>query len=411
MEPLWWGLLSIAIMSVAYEPVRLALFELGDEVGGVGGVGGLTNQFSSNDSDNSGTMSNSTVPYYFHSGFLGFTTFGGIVLLLCMLPLTLSAMVACCVAQRKGEGNNTHTEDMMHDRQVKKIFFFIGGSASIIWFVVPFAYFASSSFYRTDIWHMILAISLAASFPLSWHMSFIAIPSAGAAALAPLLRISHSILKQCHVQMGRATLFWAIFHAGGELIYLSSQNMISLLLYNSSTANKSDNLLFIFGFTIFLLLVLLSVHAFLRPKKYVTTTFRFIHSLLAKALLLIATAHWWPFAIFMAPAIACAATGSSLKTFNKVVYEDQSIVAAIALVTASLAALVGIACIWMLRQEWMMSNLTQYYSLPTQLFPPAAVCAGYILARICTTFIIFLITTQKCCRTKRLLDDTLLSTA
>ena len=42
MRPLAAGLIALALFSVLFEPVRMALWGLGDAVGGVGGVGGLT---------------------------------------------------------------------------------------------------------------------------------------------------------------------------------------------------------------------------------------------------------------------------------------------------------------------------------------------------------------------------------
>ena len=46
MEPLHWAFLWLGLLSVGFEPVRQALHNLGDAVGGVGGVGGLTNQYN-----------------------------------------------------------------------------------------------------------------------------------------------------------------------------------------------------------------------------------------------------------------------------------------------------------------------------------------------------------------------------
>ena len=45
MSPLYWGIGALGLLSVLFEPLREALWELGEAVGGVGGVGGLTNQY------------------------------------------------------------------------------------------------------------------------------------------------------------------------------------------------------------------------------------------------------------------------------------------------------------------------------------------------------------------------------
>ena len=44
MPPIGWAIYALALVSILYEPVRGALYPLGQAVGGVGGVGGLTNQ-------------------------------------------------------------------------------------------------------------------------------------------------------------------------------------------------------------------------------------------------------------------------------------------------------------------------------------------------------------------------------
>ena len=52
MTPLRIAALGLVLIAVLFEPTRLALHDLEDEVGGVGGIGGLTNQFAPSPSCN-----------------------------------------------------------------------------------------------------------------------------------------------------------------------------------------------------------------------------------------------------------------------------------------------------------------------------------------------------------------------
>ena len=88
IPPLGWAVYSLALVSILFEPCRLALWRLGDSVGGVGGVGGLTGQFSPASCNKTGDE----VPYCFHAGWFGFTPFGAAMLCLCTLPLGLAAL-------------------------------------------------------------------------------------------------------------------------------------------------------------------------------------------------------------------------------------------------------------------------------------------------------------------------------
>ena len=67
-DSLDWSLLSLLLISILYEPIRMALWRLGDVVGGVGGVGGLTNQYSPSLNATNGGYDE---PYRFQPGTLG----------------------------------------------------------------------------------------------------------------------------------------------------------------------------------------------------------------------------------------------------------------------------------------------------------------------------------------------------
>ena len=382
MRPFHWAFLWLGLLSIGFEPVRQALFRLGDAVGGVGGVGGLTNQYNpSTECKGYNTSNIVTQPYCFKPGVAGFTHFGLIMLLLCIAPLALAGVVAYLnpVAIAKGH-RESYSGPGTDDGRTTFTFSLIGGCCSIIWFVVPLAYFATSPFYQVDIWHIVLAISLSASFPLSWHLAFASIPSAGVFVLSPLLGLSHETLKVCHIRASYSTLFWGSLHAVGELVYLGSQGMLALVTI-SPDAGESDRLTFIFGFVLFHILLVLSVHAISRRLSFVSATFKQIHGLLGRVLLLLASAHWWPLVIFLTPAIACVAASEELANF----YDHHNNIpvrqAQLALTTSTLGTVTGVVLVWTVRQNWMLAHPTDYYTLPVHMFPPAGILLGMVIAR------------------------------
>ena len=383
MQPLGWGLFSLALLSVLFEPLRMSLWRLGDEVGGVGGVGGLTNQFSpSSPFCNISTSGDaSQAQYCFRPGWLGFTPFGGTVLLLTTLPLFVAALAAHRIASARKDDVGVESGDVAvtggPHRTVVAAFSILGGSASTLWFLAPLAYYANAPFYQKDVWHMALAISIAAAYPLGWHLSFVAIPSSAAPFLAPLLGLTPATLKTCHVRAAWSTVFWAGVHATGELAYMASQGQLSLIWIHPKKG--SDNLTFVFGLCVFLILLALTTHAFSRKLASVAPSFRTLHRAFATVLLLVASAHWWPFAIFLAPAVACAATGFAVGRSGQPDAGKRN--APLALAAAIVSTLGGICSVWAARQAWMLAHPSQYYTLPVHIFPPMALGLAFVLAR------------------------------
>ena len=211
----------LALISILFEPLRMALHRLDEAVGGVGGVGGLTNQWNPSASCNT-TEGGDNAPYCFHPGVVaGFTPFAGIMMLLCTVPLAVAAMATHLAVSRLPHAKQKDVP--LVDQRLHGVNLAAWGVASCLWFLVPLAAYLSSPFYRTDAYHVILAVSITAAFPLSWHMSFVAIPASGAPFLSPLLGLSHAMLKQCHKHAAWATLFWASVHAGGQAVWMTSQ--------------------------------------------------------------------------------------------------------------------------------------------------------------------------------------------
>ena len=315
---------------------------------------------------------------------MGFTPFAAIVLSLCIIPLAAAALATHTHVSRLLHKHRHHNfsevESLLFgsDEASNATFWAAWGGASCLWFFVPFASCMSSPFYQTDFYHAVLAVALSAAFPLSWHLSYVAIPASGASYLVLFLGISSATLKQWHKLIGWLTLFWAVVHAGGEVIYLTSQGQWALE-FGFKTDN--DNLLFVFGFISLALLLLHTTVARLRRHPRIAPTFVNTHRALACGLLLSASAHWWPFVFFLTPAIACSATGLAIQAMK----QDRPSCckgryAPLALATALVAAAAGICPVWALRQTWMEKHGADFYG--PFAFPPASVALAFVSARV-----------------------------
>jgi len=352
----------------------MALWRLGDHVGGVGGVGGLTNQFSCNTTD-----ADPKAPYCFYPGWLGLTPFGCAMLLLCTVPLGVAALTAHYAAPGRKDPEQevaTNEQEVKYNELVVPAISLLGGGASALWFLVPFASYTSDPFFTQDAWHILLAISIAAAFPLSWHMSFVAIPSTGAPYLSRLLGLSPVTLKAGHKRAAWATLFWAGVHGVGEIIFLESQGNLGRL--SPRSPGDGGNLTFFFGLMSFSIMIVLATHVISRHR--VAIPFRGVHRVLAYMVLLMASAHWWPFALLLAPAVACAATGCALGSSSYVDADDGK--SALALIAALVTTLLGIVFVWALRQSWMLAHPYDYYTWGVYMFPPAAVSVAFVFSRL-----------------------------
>ena len=369
--PIPRAFIVMAIVALLYEPLRLALSPaLGGAVGGVGGVGGLTNLAGGY--ENCSTTAGSTdAGYCFYQGeFLGFTPFAAAVTLAWTLPLIVSAAL---VARRTRFGQSGPLPPVLTSTTTGRgDFRTVWVGISLIWFAVPFASYITAPFYQQDAWHMVLAFAIASAFPLSWHLSLVAIPSAGSLFLPTLLGISRDELMQVHMCVAYGTVFWAAAHAIGEAIYLISQSDGA----NYFNVRNGESLLFLFGVVNVLLLCILVPIAYLR-RTMARSSFRSVHRLLAALLLLGGAAHWWPFAIFLCPAIAVAAVGHAAKscTFTP----DDVHAVSRALVVAGMGTLVGLSVVWCWREKVMGRAGADTYS--AFFFPPTAVIAAFACAR------------------------------
>jgi len=161
----------LLICSALFEPVRNALHSLGEEVGGVGGVGGLTNLWNPETCNSAAGKGGA---YCFHEGvLLGLTPFACGFLTFWVLPFCIVAFWQQPyhqLARQELVESESSPPDMKHAR---KGFCFLWISLSILWFATPLAAYCADDFFQQDVYHVILAIAIAAAFPLSWHLSLV----------------------------------------------------------------------------------------------------------------------------------------------------------------------------------------------------------------------------------------------
>ena len=171
----------MVLAAALYEPLRNALHRLGQDVGGVGGVGGLCNM---GNPDGCKSLAGQTQNYCFLPGvWSGLTWFAIVVLLAWTCPLFLGALRMSTVSsKRPAEGDAAQHDTESHQGQdadpgsAGAASFDVNGLLTIwsglscLWFATPLTYMLADPFYRSGVVNVILAVALAAAFPLSWHL-------------------------------------------------------------------------------------------------------------------------------------------------------------------------------------------------------------------------------------------------
>ena len=273
-SPLAGALKYMVLASALYEPLRSSLHRLEEEVGGVGGVGGLCNM------GNPGackSLAGETGNYCFKPGvFAGLTAFAIVVLLAWSLPIFLACL-------RTSFMKSPVTEDEP-DRDVEHGLLKVWTGLSCLWFAMPFAAMLVDPFYQSPL-GFVLALALAAAFPLSWHLSFLALPVNK--AITPLLGIARCSVINLHKAIAWRTVFWGSLHALGELIYLMAHG--GFLKIFQLRWQHGENLLYLVGVASALLLL---SQALLATVRFSLPKFKQYHRAMAVVLLLSATAHW-----------------------------------------------------------------------------------------------------------------------
>ena len=220
LAPLQQGLLGLLLGAALYEPVRLALFKLGQGVGGVGGVGGLTNQWTCDERGPFGPF-----VCFRRGAFAGLTPFALVVLLGWTAPLAAAAAVGAFQArlgprrsgfpeQRSAEGSGETPALRSADG-----FLLLWRALEALWLAVPLSYYLSDPFYHKSTWTVFLGCSLASAFPLSWHLSLVSIPGSSR-LLALLANVDKQAAIDIHKAVAWSAVRWAVIHSLGQMAYM-----------------------------------------------------------------------------------------------------------------------------------------------------------------------------------------------
>jgi hypothetical protein len=392
------GFLLLLFCSALYEPLRSSLYNLGNAVGGVGGVGGLTNQWDPRLCDSkAGKMGE----YCFHKGvFMGFTPFAIAVIIAWALPLaSVAAITSLSAAQVNKSTTARNGEHQLLDeippaRDVIETgedhreasdtafgnFLFLWTALNGLWYFVPAAAYLTSEFYQENFYHIVLgSLGIPAAYPLSWHLALVAVPMSD--FIAPLLGWSRQSVARCHKVVGRWTVLWAAAHGTGQIVYLlgvsGTEFGFPAVL---DISNNGGHLIYLFGLATLCIVIIHLIIVSIRHTSFMTGRFHLLHRIGAVCLLLCATAHWWPFAFFLIPAVAVHATGfaAKLRGVKMPVALADAKRCSLALAVATASEILGTAVVWLVRQAVMSRPQADLYT--PYIFPPLALFAGFLFA-------------------------------
>ncbi|CAE6934537.1 unnamed protein product [Symbiodinium sp. CCMP2592] len=361
-----------------YEPLRYACWRLGENVGGVGGIGGLCNL---QNPDECSTFSGHAGSYCFKPGvWAGLTGFAIVVLLVWILPLLLGAL-RMSVSFSKGETQLEEEEGCNGESHPRastevRLLVTIWSGLSVLWFAMPLTYMLADTFYQSSFSGVLLAVALAAAFPLSWHLSLLAVPVSQ--AVGPFMGLGRQATIDLHKALGWRTAGWAAIHACGELIYVFKTSGLQMLFQLSG--ENGDHLFYLLGLIAALMLLVHTVVAFYRKHPRISKYFKASHRTTASLVLLAATAHWAPFALFLLPSAAAYGAAAATGMASHFGRKASTPRASLALVAAILGAVAGLLVVWKTRETVMMSR--DVGLLLPFIFPPLALLAEVAAAML-----------------------------
>jgi len=308
----------MAIIAAIYEPLRMSLHaqNVSLNIGGVGGVGGLANLLGAGDKrcDHSINLHNSTYHnnYCYEKGVLGpFTPFSVFMFMVWVGPILLAALVTMMY----DEAHTIYSRNINASSAPLGVFAAIWIGLNVLWFVIPLSvfWFNLSSDVEGNLPSLrVLAIAIAGAHPLSWNLMVAAIPASG--ITTKLLGCDRPTMFKCHRFVSYFTVGWGLLHGIFELIYMTSTR--SLVTGNRKIVDEllmredGEDLLYIAGAMALLILSVQGMVGYSRQVLRINNwSFRKIHRALAFALLLVAAAHWWPFYLFLIPAISLHGVG------------------------------------------------------------------------------------------------------
>mmetsp|Transcript_75161 Transcript_75161/g.140162 ORF Transcript_75161/g.140162 Transcript_75161/m.140162 type:complete len:414 (+) Transcript_75161:148-1389(+) len=367
------------LLAVLYEPVRQATQHQVEMLSGVGGVGGLCNLGSPDDCDR---LSGRTGQYCYFPGLIaGFTWFAIAWLALWIAPLVLGALrmaSSTCVKPGQGsrgsggeeaqqEPDGTADTSSLQMKWLVELWL----AVECLWFFVPFGGFISDPFFRNDFGEVVSAIALAAAYPLSWHLSFVALPMSK--VVLPALGVQSSFVVTFHKLLGWHTAGWGCVHAFGMLTYMVTGE--HGLWWNFNLQATGEHLLNTLGLATLCLIIVHASVAAMRKQQWMQPYFKHTHRALAILVLLCATAHWWPFVFFLFPAAtvhAVSTAGFVAEAWHRRPSQSSQ---GLALLTAFLGAVVALTVVWYFREKHMLSPGVGLIS--PFAFPPLALLASF----------------------------------
>jgi hypothetical protein len=416
-HPITFALSSMVIVAAMYEPARQTLMHVQDKFnfGGVGGVGGMSNlagwnKFCTNASKDFGNK------YCYEKGSVGpFTPMQIGVTILWVGPLVFACwtLVARGFLRSMGGVRRNNLDDdsssaaPSHASEGASIHLLphLWYGLNILWFVLPMLSYGyglhrgDQAIQGSPVIHIILTVGLAASHPLSWNLSLVALPTGGflsklltgenedtstisgdTATTNTDMNTARAHYKKqwftIHRLLGYTTVFWGILHGSCELFYLSSTSERFRSFYN--IAKDGEVLLYWAGLTTFLLLATHWWVAYRRPRY---SSFSLIHRAGAGAVLLGATVHWWPFCFFLVP--TAALYGMSWADHdNAILLAGDDIVSTAHLAGLSsvvlIAAVLLLYPVWAWREIYMMSPHANLY-VPF-IFPPLGLLGSFAMS-------------------------------
>lgn len=402
-SPTAYAFAFMALVAALYEPLRLSLsHQISQNIGGVGGVGGLVNLLGAGDErcDNSTNINNSTYHdnYCYEKGTIGpFTPFSFFMMVVWVGPILLAAIFT----MRHRDSQLTEHRNSGTPSGSLELLAVVWISLNIIWFLIPLSVFwfgVTTDVEGSLLSLRILAIAIAAAHPLSWNLMVAAIPASGIAS--KLLGCDRQTMFESHRFVSYFTVGWGVLHGALELVYLTmtrssvtgDRKIVDALLMRGD----GEDLIYVFGFVALFLVLAQGMVGFARKTlRNRNWSFRKIHRSLAFALLLVAAAHWWPFFLFLIPAISLHGVGIACSKLDMDRSDPNKSLSSLpnSLTRGEIAFLVILSvfssflsslAIWTLREKFMTSSAANL-SIPF-IFPVLCLVASLLTSAVISTF-------------------------
>jgi hypothetical protein len=376
MKPFSCALLFVWFCSLAFEPVRQSLWRLGDSVGGVGGIGGLSNQ-NAPSSNCTVQSAAADLAYCFDRGIVAGMTPLALVVVLCFCAPFVAAALWSIAFVRVDEPRERATAS---SSSVVRVALRAAWVVSLgVWFVVPLAEFLSDPFYSVSWFYTVLGIAIPASIPLSWILSFVALPTSG--PLAHLLgdELGNRVqLAGFHRFVGYSVAAFGGVHAVGELTFMIANNDELWHYLTLSHPYGDVNVIYVLGVAA-TFIGLATVVVGLQARRIFGRWWALSHRTLALLTMMVSAGHFWAFALLFLPAQAFhgAALGIMLHSRGRALAQKpthSTRTSAACVLVAFCVNLIAFIVVWDRRAAYMSQPSADLYT--PFVFPPLSVFTG-----------------------------------